>query len=86
MSKEKDKKEKPKEKKEDEDLGEVSYTYWKRESDLQAEQKGQSNPPLITTRTYHLIKTDHINQLLKQLPLLIGFQHNTHKDNTKNDV
>ena len=36
MSKEKDKKAK----KDSEDLGEVSYTYWKRESDLQADHKG----------------------------------------------
>ena len=36
MSKEKDKKPK----KDSEDLGEVSYTYWKRESDLQADHKG----------------------------------------------
>jgi len=45
---------KDKEKKErkgtDEELGEVSYTYWKRESDLQADHKGfqpekATNPP-----------------------------------------
>ena len=34
----------------DEELGEVSYTYWKRESDLQADHKGfqpekVTNPP-----------------------------------------
>ena len=44
MSKEKDKKTK----KEDEDLGEVSYTYWKRESDLQADHKG-FQPQATTT-------------------------------------
>ena len=44
MSKEKDKKPK----KDDEDLGEVSYTYWKRESDLQADHKG-FQPQATTT-------------------------------------
>ena len=43
-------KEKKERKGTDEDLGEVSYTYWKRESDLQADHKGfqpekVSNPP-----------------------------------------
>ena len=33
-------KEKKERKGTDEDLGEVSYTYWKRESDLQADHKG----------------------------------------------
>ena len=36
----KDKKEKKERKGTDEELGEVSYTYWKRESDLQADHKG----------------------------------------------
>ena len=54
MSDDKDKKD-SKEKKErkgtDEELGEVSYTYWKRESDLQADHKGfqpekVSTPPV----------------------------------------
>jgi len=35
-----DKKEKKERKGTDEELGEVSYTYWKRESDLQADHKG----------------------------------------------
>ena len=38
--KEKDKKETKKEKKDDEDIGEVSYTYWKRDSDIKADHKG----------------------------------------------
>ena len=36
MSKEDNKKTK----KDDDDLGEVSYTYWKRESDIKADHKG----------------------------------------------
>ena len=36
----KDSKDKKPRKGTDEDLGEVSYTYWKRESDLQADHKG----------------------------------------------
>ena len=40
MSKEKDKDKDKKEKKEDEELGEVSYTYWKRESDIKADHAG----------------------------------------------
>ena len=48
----KDKKE-PKEKKErkgtDEELGEVSYTYWKRESDIQADHKG-FQPEKVTSQ------------------------------------
>ena len=39
MSK-KEKKEKKERKGTDEELGEVSYTYWKRESDLKADHKG----------------------------------------------
>ena len=38
MSKEENKKEKSK--KEDDELGEVSYTYWKRDSDIKADHKG----------------------------------------------
>ena len=46
----KDSKEKKNRKGTDEELGEVSYTYWKRESDLQADHKGfqpekVTNPP-----------------------------------------
>ena len=48
---EKNSKEKKERKGTDEELGEVSYTYWKRESDLQADHKGfqpekVSSPPV----------------------------------------
>ena len=48
----KDSKEKKERKGTDEELGEVSYTYWKRESDLQADHKGfqpekVSSPTLV---------------------------------------
>mgnify|MGYP007056246047 FL=1 len=35
-----DKKDSKKSKKDDEDIGEVSYTYWKRDSDIKADHKG----------------------------------------------
>ena len=35
-----DKKDSKKEKKDDDDIGEVSYTYWKRDSDIKADHKG----------------------------------------------
>ena len=38
--KEEKKKEDKNSKKDDEDIGEVSYTYWKRESDIKADHKG----------------------------------------------
>jgi hypothetical protein len=35
-----DKKDSKPQKKDDEDIGEVSYTYWKRDSDIKADHKG----------------------------------------------
>ena len=47
MSKEDNKKDK-KDKKDEDDLGEVSYTYWKRDSDIKADHKG-FQPQATTT-------------------------------------
>ena len=46
--KEKDKDKDKKTKKDDEDIGEVSYTYWKRDSDIKADHKG-FQPQATTT-------------------------------------
>ena len=47
-----DKKDSKPQKKDDEDIGEVSYTYWKRDSDIKADHKGfqpekVSSPTLV---------------------------------------
>ena len=65
MSDDKDKKD-SKEKKErkgtDEELGEVSYTYWKRESDLQADHKG-FQPEKVSTASVAQTPPSQTNQI-----------------------
>ncbi len=65
MSDDKDKKD-SKEKKErkgtDEELGEVSYTYWKRESDIQADHKG-FQPEKVTSPPQNVQAQPQNNQI-----------------------
>ena len=58
----KDSKEKKNRKGTDEELGEVSYTYWKRESDIQADHKG-FQPEKVTSPPQNVQAQPQNNQI-----------------------